>query len=125
MNKEEDKTLTHDKLTLDNINIMVDDNEIDLEDIYGYIVSIIKNAEKIKNYKGEAKKYYTITKLKEILPIHVFSRFEPLLDKAIDFIVFLSKNPEILKEVNKVVKCCNKRCKETCKDTCKIFSCCK
>jgi len=112
MSKIDDLTLT-----LDNIDMVIDDGKIDFEDIYGFILDIIKDAEKIKNYKGEAKKYYTITKLKELLPIHVFTRFEPLLDNAIDFIVFLSKNPKVLKEVNKVVKCCNKKCKS-------IFCCC-
>lgn len=105
MSKGDDKILS-----LDNMEKIIDD-KTPITHIYDYIIEFIKRAEKIRAYKGEAKKYYVNSRLKEILPVEVFNRFEPMLDMSIDYLVYLSKHPEILKEVNKIVKCCDKNCK--------------
>lgn len=102
-------------LDLDNIETTVDDTPA-IEQIYDYIVAFIKDAEKIKGYKGDAKKYFVNSKLQSILPIETWNRYEPMIDKAIDFLVMLSSHPEILDEVNKAVKKCCIPCIQTMSD---------
>jgi len=111
-------------LSLDNLDI-IDNEFLEIEDIYEYIIDLIKSAEKIKDYKGEAKKFYVTSNLKTLLPSPVFNRFEPMLDKSIDFLVYLSKHPELLKEVNKVAKNCLIPCTQTMVDKLSCCCCCK
>jgi hypothetical protein len=106
------------ELTLDNMETMVDDETIGISNIYDYIIEYIKEVEKMKDIKGVIKKNIVYSKLKDFLPTDIFNRFEPMLDMSIDYIIYLSKNPQILDEVNKIVKCCDKKCS-------KIFKCCK
>ena len=108
---------TDDIITLDNIEEHIDSKPIS-DNIYDYIVEFIEQADKIKAYTGLAKKYYVNSKLKEILPIETYQRYEPMIDKSIDYLVYLSKNPEVLQNINKTIKCVEKNCKS-------IFSCCK
>lgn len=112
MSKERDLTLS-----LDNIEDNIDSTPIS-DNIYDYIVEFIEQADKIKSYKGIAKKYYVNSKLKEILPLETYQRYEPMIDKSIDYLVYLSKHPEVLENINKTIKCMDKGCKS-------IFSCCK
>ena len=102
-------------LDLDNIEKTIDDS-LAIEEIYDYIVAFIKDAEKLKGYKGDAKKYFVNSKLKTILSIEIFNRYEPMIDKSIDFLVLLSSHPEILDEVNKAVKKCCIPCIQTMSD---------
>jgi hypothetical protein len=106
------------ELTLDNMETMVDDETIGISNIYDYIIEYIKEVEKMKDIKGVIKKNIVYSKLKDFLPTDIFNRFEPMLDMSIDYIIYLSKNPDILTDINKIVKCCDKKCG-------KIFKCCK
>jgi len=113
--------MSNTELTLDNVETMVDDNTIGISNIYDYILQYINEVEKMKDIKGVIKKNIVYSKLKDFLPTDVFNRFEPMLDMSIDYLIYLSKNPHILNEINKIVKCCDKCCAKKCK----IFKCCK
>lgn len=95
------------------MNIIDTNNNGELEfgEIYQYILICVRDASKIKSLTNEEKKTFVLKKIKEILPIDVCERYYPMIEKAIDFIVYLSKHPEILKGIKDVSKLCFPCCK--------------
>jgi hypothetical protein len=84
---------------------------IEFKEIYQFILVCIKEASKLKSLNNEEKKSFVLQKIRDILPTDVYERYNPMIDKAIDFIVFLSKHPELLKGIKNISKLCFPCCK--------------
>jgi hypothetical protein len=80
------------------------DGDIDFNDIYYIILELMKKETK-KNIGGSAKHYSVMIQLKNLLGIEKFKQFEPMLDKAIDFIFDIANHKKILKTIKKNCKC--------------------
>jgi len=89
------------------------DGDTDLFDIYSYVVYYVEKADKLLSYDGPDKKKKVLKDIQLLLPEDTFKRYKPMLSKAIDFVVLLSKKPELVKNINKKMKDCG------------IFPCCK
>ena len=89
------------------------DGDRDLFDIYNYIVYYVEKADKMYFTEGVDKKKKVMKDIQLLLPKESFERYKPMISKAIDFVVLLSKKPEIVKNINKKMKecglfrCCN------------------
>lgn len=89
------------------------DGDRDLFDIYNYIVYYSEKADKLLGYDGVDKKKKVLKDIQLLLPKESFERYKPMISKAIDFVVLLSKKPDIVKNINKKLKecglfrCCN------------------
>jgi hypothetical protein len=81
------------------------DGQIDFNDIYYIILELMKKQVKKKNIGGSAKHYSVMIQLKNLLGIEKFKQFEPLLDKAIDFIFDIANHKNLLKTIKKNCKC--------------------
>ena len=82
------------------------DGDIDFNDIYYLILELMKKETKKKNTGGAAKHYNVMVQLKNYLGLEKFNQFEPMLDKAIDFIFDIANHKKLLKEIKKKCKCC-------------------
>lgn len=80
------------------------DGQIDFNDIYYIILDLMKEETKQK-IGGSAKHYNVMKKLKDLLGIETFQRFEPMLDQAIDFIFDVANHKKLLNEIKKKCKC--------------------
>lgn len=89
------------------------DGDRDLYDIYSYIVFYIEKADKMYFTKAEDKKKKVLNDIQLLLTKESYERYKPMISKAIDFVVLLSKKPEIVKNINKKLKDCG------------LFPCCK
>ena len=80
------------------------DNKIDLQDIYFIISDIMKDQKKLK-ISGSDKKDNVLKTLKNIMPVDLYNRFEPLLSPAIEFILSVANGKVSLKHLKKHCKC--------------------
>lgn len=88
---------------------VIDTNQngkIEFTEIYQFILVCIKDASKLKSLNNDEKKSFVLKKIKDILPTDVYERYNPMIDKAIDFLVYLSKHPELLKGIKNLHKIC-------------------
>ena len=85
------------------------DGKTDLNDIFSMITYYIGNVDK-KTIQGKQKKEIVMSSIEKLLSKENYKRYEPILDKSIDYIVLLSKKKEILDNINKVSKKCYKWC---------------
>lgn len=89
------------------------DGDRDLFDIYSYIVFYVEKADKLMSYDGPDKKKKVLKDIQLLLTKESYERYKPMVSKAIDFVVLLSKKPELVKNINKklkecgLFKCCN------------------
>jgi len=89
------------------------DGDTDLFDIYSYVVYYVEKADKLLSYDGPDKKKKVMKDIQLLLPEDTFKRYKPMLSKAVDFVVLLSKKPGLVKNINKkmkdcgLFKCCN------------------
>jgi hypothetical protein len=81
------------------------DKDVDFNDIYYIILDLMKKQVKKKNLVGSSKHYNVMKQLKNLLGIEKFKQFEPLLDKAIDFIFDIANHKNLLKTIKKNCKC--------------------
>ena len=84
------------------------DNKVDMSDLYFIISEIMKDQKKLK-ISGSDKKSNTLKSLKNIIGTHIYERFEPVLEPAIDFIIVIANNKAILKHLKKncvLLPCC-------------------
>ena len=80
------------------------DGEIDMQDIYYIITDLMKQQSK-QNISGFMKHYNVMNVLKTKLPTDIYTKFEPLLDTAIDFIFDIANHKKILNGLKKNCKC--------------------
>ena len=80
------------------------DGNISLDDLYMFILDIM-NTESKKKIDGADKKNNTIQTIKNIIPTDLFDKFEPMIDKAIDFIFSIAQNTKLLKHLKKSCSC--------------------
>ena len=80
------------------------DGKITIDDIYQLILDVM-NTEATKKIDGTDKKNNTIQTIKNILPTELFDKFEPMIDRAIDFIFMIGQNTKLLKHLKKSCKC--------------------
>jgi len=87
----------------------VDGNgKVDMEDMYFIIAEVMKEQEKLK-LRGSDKKDNVLKTLKNIIGVHLYERFEPMLEHAIEFILAVANNKAILKHLKKncvMLPCC-------------------
>lgn len=81
-----------------------EDGEITINDLYMFILDIMKIESK-KKIDGLDKKKNTLNTIRSALPIDTYNRYEPMLNKAIDFIYTISQNTNLLKHLKKNCKC--------------------
>lgn len=84
------------------------DGKVDMADLYFIISEIMKDQKKLK-ISGSDKKENTLKSLKNIIGQHLYERFEPVLEPAIDFILAVANNKAILKHLKKncvLLPCC-------------------
>lgn len=99
--------------TVMNILDRDNDGDIDLDDIYSLIIELMFQESKDKSKKGSGieKKYNVMRNIKIVLGSVVFSRYEPMIDKSIDFIYSIAQNTKALKFLKKNC-CCFKKNKK-------------
>jgi prophage maintenance system killer protein len=85
------------------------DGKTDLDDLFSMITYYIGKVDK-KTIQGKEKKELVMSSIEKLLSKENYERYEPILDKSIDYIVLLSKKKEILDNINKVTKKCYKLC---------------
>ena len=85
------------------------DGKTDLDDLFSMITYYIGKVDK-KTIQGKEKKEIVMSNIEKLLSKENYKRYEPILDKSIDYIVLLSKKKEILDNINKVSKKCYKWC---------------
>ena len=68
--------------------------------LYDKISYYMKKASKFKDKSGQQKKVFVLNKLKEVLSPEEYSLFFELISEFIDFLINLSKNKKLLKELN-------------------------
>jgi prophage maintenance system killer protein len=85
------------------------DGKTDLDDLFSMITYYIGKVDK-KTIQGKEKKELVMSSIEKLLSKENYERYEPILDKSIDYIVLLSKKKEILDNINKVSKKCYKWC---------------
>ena len=93
---------------------VIDTNQngkIEFTEIYSYMLFCVKDASKLVKLSNEEKKAFVLQKIKNILSTDVYERYNPMIEKAIDFIVYLSKHPELLKGIKNLHKLCFPCCK--------------
>ena len=81
------------------------DGDRDLYDIYGYISYYCERVDK-SDLTGEEKKQKVMKDIQLLLPTKTFERYTPMISKGIDFIILLSKKPEIIAKINTTIKKC-------------------
>jgi len=82
---------------------------LNTDDMFALITDLMKNESK-KKVMNSQKKMNVLLHLKNILPSEVYDRFNPMFDKAIDFIYSIAQNTKVLKHLKK---------------NCTAFPCCK
>ena len=81
--------------------------EIEFTELFDFIVKVMKDANTFKTLdSGIKKKSYVMDKIRELLPREAFERYYPMLDRTIDFLVYVSKHPKLLKGVTDMKKLC-------------------
>ena len=80
------------------------DGKVDLQDIYFIITEIMEEQQKLKLH-GSDKKDNTLATLKNIIGVHLYDRFKPMLEPAIEFILAVANNKAMLKHLKKNCKC--------------------
>tara|TARA_R100000541_G_C1891386_1_gene83557 strand:+ start:412 stop:675 length:264 start_codon:yes stop_codon:yes gene_type:complete len=68
--------------------------------MYDKITHYMRLASKFKDRSGQQKKVFVLNKLKEILSQEEYGLYFELISEFIDFLIKLSKNKNILKELN-------------------------
>jgi len=84
------------------------DGKVDMSDLYFIIAEVMKDQKKLK-ISGSDKKDNVLKTLKNIIGVHLYERFEPVLEPAIDFIIVIANNKTILKHLKKnciALPCC-------------------
>ena len=76
------------------------DGKINMSDLYFIISEIMTEQQKLKLH-GSQKKENTLKTLKNIIGIHLYDRFEPMLEHSIEFILAIANNKAILKHLKK------------------------
>ena len=85
------------------------DGDIDLDDIYSLIIELMFQESKNKNKGGIEKKYDVMRNIKIVLGTVIFSRYEPMIEKSIDFIYSIAQNTKALKFLKKNCCCFKKK----------------
>ena len=81
--------------------------EVEFTEVFDFIISCMKDANTFKSMdSGEKKKTYVMNKICELLPRDAYERYYPMLDRTIDFLVYVSKHPKLLKGVTDMKKLC-------------------
>ena len=82
------------------------DGNVSIDEIYHYILDAMKDQSKL-NLDGYSKKENVLLTIKLMFPDDIYTKYELMIDKAIDFIMFIANNKKILKELTKkYCKCC-------------------
>lgn len=84
------------------------DGKVDMQDIYFIITEVMNEQEKLK-LQGSDKKDNTLKKVRNIIGVHLYDRFEPMIDAAIEFILAVANNKKLLKHLKKNCNCCTKK----------------
>ena len=82
--------------------------KVDMQDIYFIITEIMSEQEKLKIH-GSDRKDNTMKTVRNIIWVHLYDRFEPMIDAAIEFILSVANNKKLLKHLKKNCKCCIKK----------------
>lgn len=82
--------------------------KVDMQDIYFIITETMNEQEKLK-INGSDKKDKTLQTVRNIIGVHLYDRFEPMIDAAIEFILAVANNKKLLKHLKKNCKCCVKK----------------
>ena len=80
------------------------DGVTNMDDIYFIMADIMKEQKKL-NIPGSDKKANVLKTLKNIIGLHLYDRFEPLLSPAIEFILSVANSKVILKHLKTNCKC--------------------
>ena len=62
------------------------DGKVDEDDIYEFIIRIMKQQQKNKLLSGNDKKLNVLNQIRAVLGEEVFDRYSPFLKKTIDFL---------------------------------------
>jgi hypothetical protein len=89
------------------------DGDIDLEDVYGLIIELMFQESKDKKASGMEKKkasgmekkYSVLKNIRIVMGTEIFDRYEPMIEKSIDFIFSIAQNSKALKFLKKSCKC--------------------
>jgi hypothetical protein len=81
------------------------DGTVDMQDIYFIITEIMSEQEKLKIH-GSDRKDNTMKTVRNIIGVHLYDRFQPMIDAAIEFILTVANNKKLLKHLKKNCKCC-------------------
>lgn len=76
------------------------DGNVSIDEIYHYILDAMKDQAKLK-LEGYSKKENVLLTIKLMFPDDIFKKYELMIDKAIDFIIFIANNKKMLKELTK------------------------
>lgn len=85
-------------MEMENENLKVE--VFDEKNLFKYIVKYIKKVDKIRQLKGRKKKIYVQHQLTNLLGKETYDRYSPYISLAIDFIIELTKDKNILKGIN-------------------------
>jgi hypothetical protein len=99
-------------ITLDNMSET--DKELTADEIMEYIISLVKQAERIKALTAKSKEGYVMKEIRKVVGVDAFHRYESMFEGAIHLICKLGKNPKILKGINDGVKICLLPCLKKC-----------
>lgn len=83
------------------------DGDLDLDDIYALIIDLMRQESKNKDINGINKKYNVMKNIQIVLG-DSFQRYEPFIDKTIDFIFQIAQNSSMLKFLKKRCYCFKK-----------------
>ena len=81
------------------------DGDVDLSDIYLIIVDLMTIETSNKQINNINKKINVLAKLKELIGTKHYTRFEPMLDHAIDFIYQAAQSNKLLKKLKNKCIC--------------------
>ena len=87
-------------------NLISPTDELSADQIMDYIVHLIKNADKLKDFSGKDKSDIVLKQVKSIVGTETYERYESMFSASINLICKLGKNKTLLKGINGGVKCC-------------------
>ena len=67
------------------------------------ILDLMSQAEKVKNVD---KKEFVINHLIKMITQEEYDKYEEIINNIIEFIIFLSFNKKLLKQINNKIRCC-------------------